>query len=224
MKKRIKIDSSLLSFIIILTGCLYFFPYLYSKNKIFDNFLDFFGFIFIFKGVLLRMVSRGYKKSYSKKGGKLVTSGPYSLTRNPMYLGSFFIGAGFLLLVWPIWFLPLFALMFYFRFKQQVKKEETLLFKLFKSEYETYCKKVPHIFPSLKKIMKVKFSDYFNWKNAFSTKEKRGLIAWPLLAIGLETLQEYYIFKDANIYLTIIIFFEASIVFALGVWLLLKKK
>ncbi len=224
MKKRIKIDSSLLSFIIILTGVLYFFPSLYIKSLLWDNLLDFFGFLFIFKGVLLRMFSRGHKKSYSNKGGKLVTSGPYALVRNPMYLGSFFIGVGFILMLWPICFLPLFAIMFYLRFRKQVVKEEKLLTRLFKSEYETYCKKVPRIFPSFKKMKKIKYSDYFNWEQAFSTKEKRGLFSWPLLALCLEYLQETFIFGSMNMYLTFVILVNAAIVFALGAWLLLRKR
>lgn len=224
MKKRIKIDSSLLSFIIIMTGVLYFFPAIYPKSLFVDNFFDFFGFIFIFMGVFLRMFSRGHKKSYSNKGGKLVTSGPYAIVRNPMYLGSFFIGVGFVLMVWPIWFLPLFAWMFYLRFRKQVVKEEALLTRLFKSEYEMYCKKVPRIFPSCKRNKKIKYSEYFSWEQAFSTKEKRGLISWPLLAIFMEYLQETFLFGKMNMYLTFVIFIDAIIVFGLGAWLLLKKK
>ncbi len=224
MKKRIKMDSSLLSFIIIMTGVLYFFPGLYPRNIFLDNVLDFLGFLFIFTGVLLRMFSRGHKKSYSNKGGKLVTSGPYALVRNPMYLGSFLIGVGFVLMLWPIWFLPLFGWMFFLRFRKQVVKEEAFLTKLFKSEYETYCKKVPRIFPSLKKNKKIKYSEYFSWEQAFSTKEKRGLIAWPLLAILLEYLQESFIFGSMNMYLTFVILVDSIIVFSLSTWLLLRKK
>ena len=40
LKERIKIDSSILSFVIILTGFLYFFPDLYSTSKAFDVVLD----------------------------------------------------------------------------------------------------------------------------------------------------------------------------------------
>jgi protein-S-isoprenylcysteine O-methyltransferase Ste14 len=224
MKKRIKIDSSLLSAIIVLTGVLYFFPKLYIQNLWVDNLLDFFGFLFLFKGVLLRMFARGHKKSYSNKGGKLVTSGPYALVRNPMYLGSFLIGIGFVVMIWPLWFLPIFAWLFFLRFNKQVVKEEKFLTRLFKSEYETYCRKVPRIFPAWKKIKKIKHRDYFNWEQAFSTKEKRGLIAWPLLAIGLEYLQESFIFGGMDFGLTLVILIDAVIVFGLGTFILFRKK
>ena len=107
MKSRIKIDSAILSFIIILTGLLYWFPYLYPVGPGADNILDFIGLLVVLKGTFLRMAARGYKKSNSKQGKGLVMGGPYQFVRNPMYLGSFMMGAGFILIVWPWWSLPI---------------------------------------------------------------------------------------------------------------------
>ena len=45
MKKRVKIDSALLSFVIIMTGFLFTFRNLYSHNPFLDDALDFIGFI-----------------------------------------------------------------------------------------------------------------------------------------------------------------------------------
>ncbi len=216
MKKRIKIDSSLLSFIIILTGFLYLFPGLYSSNRVFDNVMDFFGMIIILKGVLLRMSARGYKKANSRKSESLVTDGPYSLVRNPMYLGSFLLGAGFVLIVWPWWSLPAFSGLFYMRFKKQVVKEEALLTEVFGKEYKSYCHKVPRVFPSCKQILKFKLKDVINIEEAFSTKEKRGLIGWPVLAVLMESFQEIFIFKGTDIGQTLLIFVSAMVVFAIG--------
>jgi len=135
MKERIKIDSSLLSIIIIVTGFLYFFPNLYPQNLILDDIFDFLGMICIFKGLLLRMAARGHKKAHSQRSKSLVMTGPYSLVRNPMYLGSFLLGVGFILIVWPWWSVPIFAALFYMRFKIQVGKEESFLQESFESEY-----------------------------------------------------------------------------------------
>ena len=139
MKKRIKIDSALLSFIIIITGFLFAFRGLYPLNPFLDDALDFLGFIVLLSGILLRMAARGHKKAHSKKSQALVTSGPYMLVRNPMYLGSFLMGAGFILIVWPWWSLPLFAVLFYIRFKKQVVKEEEFLEELTGRRYKAYC-------------------------------------------------------------------------------------
>ena len=47
---------------------------------------------------------RGYAAGYVKKNRELTVTGPYAHTRNPLYLGSMLIAAGFALalLSWPI--------------------------------------------------------------------------------------------------------------------------
>ncbi len=218
MKRRIKIDSSILSFIIILTGFLYLFPGLYPKSQIFDNVLDFFGLMMILEGTYIRMTARGHKKAHSQEGEGLVKTGLYAYTRNPMYLGSFWMGGGFVLIVWPWWTLPLLGGLFYLRFKRQVVKEEGHLTKIFGESYETYCQEVPRVFPSFKSLADMNMKEVLCREEAWSTKEKRGLIAWPILAIVLETMQEKIVFNIMDIRQTVFIFFLAGMGFVLGVW------
>ena len=47
---------------------------------------------------------RGYAAGYVKKNRELTTTGPYAHTRNPLYLGSMLMAAGFAvaLLSWPV--------------------------------------------------------------------------------------------------------------------------
>src|SRR6516162_11482326 len=47
---------------------------------------------------------RGYASGYVKKNQELTTTGPYAHTRNPLYLGSILIAAGFAvaLMSWPV--------------------------------------------------------------------------------------------------------------------------
>src|SRR5271165_4046044 len=47
---------------------------------------------------------RGYAAGYVKKNRELTTTGPYAHTRNPLYLGSMMMAAGFAvaLLSWPV--------------------------------------------------------------------------------------------------------------------------
>ncbi|MBU1997750.1 MAG: isoprenylcysteine carboxylmethyltransferase family protein [Candidatus Omnitrophica bacterium] len=217
MKKRIKIDSSILSFVIVLTGFLYVFPGLYSQSKGVDNALDILGILCIIKGVLIRMAARGHKKKFSKKGGDLVTSGLYSLVRNPMYLGSCSLGIGFVLLVWPWWSVPIFLWLFYIRFNKQVVKEEELLGELFGQKYKNYCKGTPRVFPSIKKCLEVKTKEIIDVKELFSTKEIRGLLTWPLLAVVLEYFQEKVVFKSADLNQIVGTFLGAIVVYLIVV-------
>jgi protein-S-isoprenylcysteine O-methyltransferase Ste14 len=224
MKKRIKIDSTLLSFIIIMTGFLFTFRGLYPRNPFLDDALDFLGFMVLLAGILLRMSARGHKKAHSNESQKLVVTGPYAFVRNPMYLGSFLMGAGFILMMWPWWSLPIFGLLFYVRFKKEVVKEEKYLRKLAPEEYTAYCEKVPRIFPSMKQLRKAKISEVINLNEAFSTKEQRGLWGWPILAFLLESFQEQLVFEETIPSHTIMIFLMAAIVFVVGFAYLRQRK
>lgn len=224
MKKRIKIDSALLSAIIIMTGLLFAFRNVYPRSPLLDDALDFIGFIVLLSGIMLRMSARGHKKAHSHKSEKLVVSGPYTFVRNPMYLGSFLMGAGFIFMVWPWWSLPIFALLFYVRFMKQIVKEEEYLLKLAGDRYERYCKRINRIFPSIRHLPKARLRKVINLKEAFSTKERRGLWIWPLLALLLESFQELLVFEETFIKQTLTIFLFATVVFVIGFWVLYRKK
>ena len=217
MKRRIQIDSSILSFAIILTGLLYLFPGLYPRCPIWDNICDFIGMMLVLKGTFLRMAARGFKKIHSQKSKDLVTDGPYTLTRNPMYLGSFLMGAGFVLIVWPFWFLPVFAYLFYLRFNKEIAKEEGYLTEIFGDQYKQYCRKVPRLFPKWKKALSVDVRVAFPREAFWNTKEKRGLFWWPVLAVLLEILQENIVFGGTDVKRVVSIFVFTMVFFALGI-------
>lgn len=218
MKKRIQIDSSLLFLVILFTGFLYMNRHIYFISPGADNVLDFFGMVVVCKGVLLRMLARGHKKAHSREGDRLVETGPYILTRNPMYLGSFMIGAGFALIVWPWWSLPIFAAFFYMRFIVQIMQEEKHLARLFPNDFTAYCQRAPRLLPSLKTVLKTSPRQIFRMDEAFCTKEKWGLLGWPLLAVALEALQETLVFGAADILVVLAIFLAAVITLSFCLW------
>jgi len=224
MKKRVKVDSTILSSIIIMTGFLFAFQDLYPRNPFLDDALDFLGFIVLLTGIILRMSARGHKKTHSQKSEKLVTSGPYTFVRNPMYFGSFLMGAGFILMVWPWWSLPVFAVLFYMRFTKQIIKEEAYLLKMGGDSYTRYCKRVQRIFPSMRHLSRARLRRVIKLKEVFSTNEKRGLWCWPILAFILESFQEWLIFEETIPSQTLKIFIMAAVVFVIGFWILYQKK
>ncbi len=72
---------------------------------------------------------------------RLITTGPFKFTRNPIYLGfiMFLLGFGFLLQSY-FTFLALIAIWYFYR---SVEKEEKLLEKHFGKEYLRYKEEVP---------------------------------------------------------------------------------
>jgi protein-S-isoprenylcysteine O-methyltransferase Ste14 len=223
MKKRVKIDNALLSFIIIVTGFLFVFRGFYPHSPVLDDGLDFIGFMVLLAGIMLRMSARGHKKIHSQKSEQLVTTGPYTLVRNPMYLGSFLMGAGFIFMVWPWWSLPVFAYIFYVRFNKQIVHEEKCLSELAGEKYDRYCKRVRKLFPSLRYLPKAQLGKVVNLKEAFSTHEKRGLWFWPILAVILESFQEQLVFEQTVLSQTLMVFLTAAVTFAIVFWIFYQK-
>jgi len=223
MKERIKIDSTILSFLIVLTGFLYLFPAFYATGTFWDQVFDIIGFLSIMTGVYLRMVSRGHKKVHSQEGRGLVTSGPYQHMRNPMYLGSFLLGCGYILLVWPWWLLPVFIWLFYLRFRRQIIIEEGHLQELFKQEYDEYAAQVPRLFPDVSKLDIETIRRDFPWSEAWLTKEKNGLWAWPFFGFAMELIQERIIFGSFHVLPTVVEFLVAVIIFESHLWFFYRK-
>jgi protein-S-isoprenylcysteine O-methyltransferase Ste14 len=81
------------------------------------------------------------------KGHDLITQGPYSIVRNPIYLGMF----GMLLstvLVFSHWYLALIAIVFFLAGNQiRIRAEEKLLREIFGKKFEDYAARVPAFIP-----------------------------------------------------------------------------
>ena len=78
---------------------------------------------------------------------RLVTSGPYSLVRHPLYLGEIVAIVGVALQYFSIWALLLAGLQFAFQL-QRMKNEERVLFQVF-PEYGAYMARTARLVPSV---------------------------------------------------------------------------
>lgn len=79
-----------------------------------------------------------------KRQNKLVTSGPFAYTRNPIYLSIILMVVGFELAMKS--FLVVAVFIYLYRFQKAVVKEEQLLRKHFGREYEAYMKRTSRWF------------------------------------------------------------------------------
>jgi len=106
------------------------------------------------------------------KNIRLAASGPYRHLRNPMYLGRFLLGFGFLLFThsWPV--LLGYVLIFSFYAHTRVLREEARLRQIFGSEYADYCRLVPRWLPRLRPAPAPAASG-FRWATAVLNHEHR---------------------------------------------------
>ena len=114
-----------------------------------------------------------------EKNRTLTVRGLYCLTRNPMYLGRFFLILGALIATGNIWIIIIFCVVYYFYMINRVKREEAVLRSVFGLDYDSYCSKVHRFLPSMK-MFRWSSLKYFNLR---LLKENHG--HWNILAMLL---------------------------------------
>lgn len=89
---------------------------------------------------------RGYAAGYVKKNQELTQTGPYAYTRNPLYLGSILIAAGFAVALMSVVFALLLVVGFVLIYVPVIAGEEEFLRANF-ADYDEYCRRVPRLLP-----------------------------------------------------------------------------
>src|SRR5216683_1560682 len=102
------------------------------------------GAVLIVPGLLIRALASGHVR----KNEALATSGPYSYTRNPLYLGSLLMGVGFCVAARSWWVCVALVVMFFAIYLPVIRDEEAFLRRTF-PEFEEYARRVPRMFPRL---------------------------------------------------------------------------
>lgn len=165
-------------------------------NRSVDDVCDFLGMLLVLKGAFIRMSARGHKLVCSPQKLGLAEDGLYAYTRNPMYLGTFLIGTGYILIVLPWWMVFVFAGLFYFRFSPLVASEQKHLKEIFGQDYENYCRRVPVFLPAPRIFSKLNCRKECPWPELWSTKEGRIIWVLPLIAIVAEGFHEAWFSKS----------------------------
>ena len=106
------------------------------------------------------------------------TKGMYSVLRNPLYLGNFFMWLAVALLTMNLWFIIAFVLFYIVYYERIMYAEEAFLRNKFGEVYLNWADKTPAFIPALNKYQGVEAS--FNFKKILN-KEKNGILA--LLAL-----------------------------------------
>ncbi|MFA5286673.1 MAG: isoprenylcysteine carboxylmethyltransferase family protein [Candidatus Omnitrophota bacterium] len=188
MKKRLKINGLVM---FLATIFLASFPAVFLRKDITgssDNIAEVLGIALILLGQLIRVSARGFKAEHSKNGNVLIKGGPYSLVRNPMYLGIFLIGLGVVLMLFKWWVVAIFIVFFIIRYILLIYQEEKKLKSLFPESYSVYCKEVPRrICPSINALLERDICEYIPLKLKWIKKEIGAIIIVLFLVLLVES-------------------------------------
>jgi protein-S-isoprenylcysteine O-methyltransferase Ste14 len=93
-------------------------------------------------GLLVRAIASGQLR----KNEELATGGIYSYTRNPLYLGSILIAAGFAIAARSVWVWIAILVLFVLIYVPTIRSEEAYLRENF-PDFNAYCARVPRLVP-----------------------------------------------------------------------------
>ncbi len=152
------------------------------------------GVAVIFLGASLRFWASGFLM----KDTQVAVGGPYSLTRNPLYLGTFLMALGAAMAAEQIGFVLIFCVSFLAIYHYVILEEEEKLKRMFGKSYVTYTQSVPRFFPRLWPLSKANAlsinpdasSLKFSWSIAWKNKAYEAYAA-ALATVGLIWLIAY---------------------------------
>jgi protein-S-isoprenylcysteine O-methyltransferase Ste14 len=130
----------------------------------------------------LGLLLRGYAAGHLRKHQQLATSGPYAYTRNPLYLGSILLAAGFCVASHS-WISTLLLAAYLIIFYPMVMQREAgELTKLYGNAYAQYAARVPVFWPRLSPG--TSSPGEFSWEIYVKNREYEASIGL-LIAMGL---------------------------------------
>lgn len=121
-----------------------------------------------------------------QKNHQLATTGPYSLCRNPLYLGSVILGTGAIMAVQAWWLLPIYYIGFALFYWPTIQKEEQHLLERFGDDFTAYKERVPVFLPLRLRAVTTGFS----LANVMRNREHRHALVWIAFLLLLETVEE----------------------------------
>ncbi len=135
-----------------------------------------------FCGLALRALAAGY----IEKNAALTTSGPYRRMRNPLYLGSLLLAAGFLLAARDWVTALLAAALLIGVYLPVIRREERYLQERFGEQFTMYARAVPRFWPRLaRQDFSPRQATAFSWSRYFRHREYNALMGYLLVGAAL---------------------------------------
>jgi protein-S-isoprenylcysteine O-methyltransferase Ste14 len=123
-------------------------------------------------------------RTRSNRLGPLVTTGPFALVRNPLYLGNIALWAGFAVIARLPWLAPIIVVLLAAEYHAIVRWEEELLGSRLGDGYREYLQRVHRWLPSWTRPSAPDGTATFSWRDTLFS-ERGTLIA---IAVGIVLL------------------------------------
>jgi protein-S-isoprenylcysteine O-methyltransferase Ste14 len=146
-KKDFLIPPFALFYFYLIFANAFHFPTVSTQEFFHSAIIPWFGVIFCLAGLLLMLSSLvSFGQSFrvgidTEHPDKLITTGVFAFSRNPIYVAFAFILLG-QFLIFPNWILLLYVIAGVWLFHRQVLLEEDYLKKHYGQEYSAYCARV----------------------------------------------------------------------------------
>lgn len=124
---------------------------------------------------LLGLALRAWATGHLDKNRALAVSGPYAYTRNPLYLGTALVAAGFVVAGGNWWMAVTFAVFLALWYLPVVSEEESHLANLF-PEFRDYAARVPRFWPALRSS--APSPQRFRWSLYLQNQEYNALVGY----------------------------------------------
>lgn len=137
------------------------------------------GGVVALSGLVLRALAAGH----IQKSQSLATAGPFAYTRNPLYLGTFLLGAGFVIASRSAILAAVFVVLFVLVYVPVMRSEENFLRQKFGQEFDHYARAVPLFFP--RPGRSVRGEGQFRWKLYVANREYQAMLGYIAAIIFL---------------------------------------
>lgn len=200
------------------------------ENKFGDSVGDLWGIcaiIISFLGLIVRCVTAGFaprgtsgRNTKSQVAQTLNTTGMYSISRNPLYLGNFIIVLGITLFIQVWWLALLVWFVFWIYYERIIFTEEEFLRSNFKNQFMEWAQKTPIVIPRFRNWKKPEL--VFSFKTVFR-REFSTFFSIVTTFFFLEILTNFLTQRRFTVHNSWVIFFFISLAIYL-VFFILKKK
>ncbi|HOK40465.1 MAG TPA: isoprenylcysteine carboxylmethyltransferase family protein [bacterium] len=177
-------------------------------------------------GLSIRIVTVGFtpegtsgRNTEKQIAEQLNTTGLYSIVRNPLYLGNFFMWVGPALFPRNIFVSILIFIIFFLYYERIIYVEEEFLLKKFGNDYKKWAEKTPLFIPNFKLWKKPE--QKFSYKKVIK-KEYNGFFALICVFTLLEIIGDYFVQKYLEFDKIWLILFVISFIIFISIKILKK--